>query len=235
MFRPGQTAGRPVRGHALDFAAGGDTGWHRHPRGQLVHALSGTLTCDTVDGTWLVPPDRAVWLPPGRRHRLAAQGPVAARLLYLRPDVWDGGTRCRVLAVGPLLARRFPLRMGETGEVTPATPWEDLFLPLEPDPEAGPIAVEVAYRILPANAEDFLDALSQMRAPRRRDGATFWRVYRDLSDPARYVERFIVTSWAEYLHQRARATQADQEIEAHLRTFLLDGESVSVQHYIAER
>ncbi|MBL8336471.1 MAG: MFS transporter [Rhodoferax sp.] len=139
------------------------------------------------------------------------------------------------MAVGPLLARRFPLRMGETGEVTPATPWEDLFLPLEPDPEAGPIAVEVAYRILPANAEDFLDALSQMRAPRRRDGATFWRVYRDLSDPARYVERFIVTSWAEYLHQRARATQADQEIEAHLRTFLLDGESVSVQHYIAER
>ena len=44
-----------------------------------------------------------------------------------------------------------------------------------------------------------------------------------------------MTSWAEYLHQRARATQADQEIEAHLRTFLLDGESVSVQHYIAER
>ena len=65
--------------------------------------------------------------------------------------------------------------------------------------------------------------------------ATFWRVYRDLSDPSRYVERFIVSSWAEYLHQRARATQADQEIEAHLRTFLIDGESVSMQHYIAER
>ena len=141
------------------------------------------------------------------------------------------------MAVGPLLARRFPLRMGETGEVTPATPWEDLFLSLshEPDPEAGPIAVEMGYRILPANAEDFLDAISQMRAPRRRDGATFWRVYRDLSDPSRYVERFIVSSWAEYLHQRARATQADQEIEAHLRTFLIDGETVSMQHYIAER
>jgi hypothetical protein len=127
--------------------------------------------------------------------------------------------------------------MGETGEVTPATPWEDLFqsLSTQPDPEAGPIAVEMGYRILPANAEDFLDAISQLRAPRRRDGATFWRVYRDLSDPSRYVERFIVTSWAEYLHQRARATRADQEIEAHLRTFLLEGETVTMQHYIAER
>jgi hypothetical protein len=139
------------------------------------------------------------------------------------------------MAVGPLMARRFPLRMGETGEVTQATPWEDLFLSYEPDPEAGPIAVEMGYRVLPANAEDFLDAISQMRAPRRRDGATFWRIYRDLSDPSRYVERFIVTSWADYLHQRARATLADQEIEAHLRTFLIEGESVTMQHYIAER
>ena len=72
--------------------------------------------------------------------------------------------------------------------------------------------------------------------PRRgaRDGATFWRVYRDLGDSSRYVERFIVTSWADYLHQRARATLADQELEARVRTFLLPGESATTQHYIAE-
>lgn len=103
MFRPGQSAGRPVKAHAEDFPARHDTGWHRHPRAQLVHALAGTLTCETVDGTWIVPPDRAVWIPPGRRHRLTATGPVAARLLYLGAGVWDGGPHCRVLAVGPLL------------------------------------------------------------------------------------------------------------------------------------
>ncbi len=92
-----------MKGHAEDFPAGHDTGWHRHPRGQLVHALTGTLTCETVDGTWVVPPDRAVWVPPGRRHRLTAHGPVAVRLLYLRDDLWDGGPHCRVLAAGPLL------------------------------------------------------------------------------------------------------------------------------------
>ncbi len=139
------------------------------------------------------------------------------------------------MAAGLLLARPFPVRMGEAHEVTQATPWEKLFVVDEPDPEAGPVAVQVGYRIRAEDAAAFLEAVSQMRAPRRRDGATFWRVYRDLSDPTRYVERFIVTSWADYLHQRARATLADQDLETRVRAFMLPGEGVTTQHYIAER
>ena len=74
-----------------------------------------------------------------------------------------------------------------------------------------------------------------MTAPRRRDGATFWRIYKDLGEPSRYVERFIVASWADYLHQRARATLADQTLESELRVYLAPGESVHTSHYIAER
>ncbi len=102
-------------------------------------------------------------------------------------------------------------------------------------PEAGPVAVEIGYRIREEDAAAFLDAASLLRAPRRRDGATFWRIYRDLSNPQRFVERFIVTSWADYLHQRARGTLADQELEAQVRAFLMPGEAVTMQHYIAER
>ena len=97
------------------------------------------------------------------------------------------------------------------------------------------MAVEIGYRIHELDAPAFLDAVSQLRGPRRRDGATFWRIYRDLSDAQRYVERFIVTSWADYLHQRARGTLADQELEAQVRAFVLPGEPVTMQHYIAER
>ncbi len=136
---------------------------------------------------------------------------------------------------GMALARPFPLRMGEQHEVTPGTPWEELFIVAEPDPQDGPVAVEVAYRIREGAAAAFLDAVTQLRAPRRRDGATFWRIYRDLADSSRYVERFIVTSWADYLHQRARATMADQELELRVREFLAPGETVTMQHYIAER
>jgi MFS family permease len=139
------------------------------------------------------------------------------------------------MAAGALLARHFPLRMGAAHEVTQATPWEELFVANEPAPDAGPVAVEIGYRIRSAEAAAFLEAVSEMKAIRRRDGATFWRVYRDLSDPAHYAERFIVTSWADYLHQRARATLADQEIERMVRSFTIDGEPVTVQHFIAER
>jgi MFS family permease len=139
------------------------------------------------------------------------------------------------MAAGLLLARPFPLRMGDRQDVTPGTPWEELFVVAEPDPDDGPVAVEVGYRIRAGESAAFLDAVAQLRAPRRRDGATFWRTYRDLGDPSRYVERFIVTSWADYLHQRARATVADQALEATVREFLAPGEGVTMQHYIAER
>ena len=60
-------------------------------------------------------------------------------------------------------------------------------------------------------------------------------MYRDLEDPSRYVERFIVASWADYLHQRARATLADQELEARVREFVRAGAGVEMKHFIAER
>ncbi|HSC01414.1 MAG TPA: MFS transporter, partial [Burkholderiaceae bacterium] len=42
------------------------------------------------------------------------------------------------MLAGLLLKRPFPLRMGLDPEVTPAAPWEDLFVAEEPDPQAGP-------------------------------------------------------------------------------------------------
>jgi hypothetical protein len=139
------------------------------------------------------------------------------------------------MLAGPLLAGRYPLRMGEASDVTQAEPSRALAVLAEPEPEAGPVAVEVAYRVRPEAAGAFLDAITLMRAPRQRDGAGFWRVYRDLSYPDRFVERFIVRSWAAYLHQRARTTEADLAIEARLRTFLVEGIEVTTSHYIAER
>ena len=145
-------------------------------------------------------------------------------------------TAALLMVAGTLLARRFPLRMGEAADVTPVvTMWEDFAVADEPAPEEGPVAVEIGYRVRAEDLPEFLEAASLLRAPRRRDGATFWRLYRDLAEPARYVERFIVTSWADYLHQRARSTMSDQELDDRVRSFLVPGETVTMQHYIAER
>jgi MFS family permease len=138
-----------------------------------------------------------------------------------------------VASVG--LARRYPLRMGADDEVTLATQSDELSVAREPEFEAGPVAVEVVYRIREADAQRFLDTVQLLAVPRRRDGATFWRIYRDLDDSTRYVERFIVTSWADYLRQRSRATVASRELEAQARGFQVANEPVVTRHYLAER
>ena len=133
------------------------------------------------------------------------------------------------------LARRFPLRMGAESDVTLAMHWDEVFVAQEPNFEAGPVAVEVVHRIHESDAQQFLDAAHLLAVPRRRDGATFWRVYRDLGDPTRYVEQFIVASWADYLRQRSRATVASRELEAQARRFQVPEEPVVMRHYLAER
>ncbi|MBU4422221.1 MAG: MFS transporter [Gammaproteobacteria bacterium] len=174
-------------------------------------------------------------------HMVAALGAFAmgsafwgasSDLIGLTPTLCVAAA-CMVASL--LLAKPMPLRMGALHEVTQATPWDELFIEAEPLPEAGPVAVEVGYRIAPGTDAAFLDTIGRMKAPRRRDGATFWRVYKDLGEPSRYVERFIVESWAGYLHQRARATLADQALETEVRAFLAPGEIVRMSHYIAER
>ena len=185
--------------------------------------------------------------PPWVRSRAAALHTVSALGSFAIGSAFWGGVSgiaglsaalCAAAAVmvgGAFLARPFPLRIGDVQEVTPGASWEELYVKDEPHPEDGPVSVEVSYRIREGEAEEFLHAVTQLRDSRRRDGATLWRVYRDLGDASRYVERFIVASWADYLHQRARSTLADQELEARVREFVREGEGVTMQHYIAER
>ena len=37
---------------------------HMHRRGQLLHAVSGVMRVETAQAAWIVPPARALWLPP---------------------------------------------------------------------------------------------------------------------------------------------------------------------------
>ncbi len=143
-------------------------------------------------------------------------------------------TAAAVLTSGLLLAKPFPLKMGLAPDVTPA-PLQHLLVADEPDPEAGPVAVEVIYQVRPEAIEAFLNQVALQRSPRRRDGASFWRIYRDLDDRQRYVERFIVQSWADYLRQRARQTLTDRDVEASLQAHLVDGAAIQTRHYLAER
>jgi MFS family permease len=85
--------------------------------------------------------------------------------------------------------------------------------------DAGPILVTVEYDVIAEKTSEFLDAMYKYGRIRRRDGASRWGVYRDLETESRYIETFIVHSWAEHLRQHERLTQADREIEEQLLTY----------------
>jgi len=61
-----------------------------------------------------------------------------------------------------------------------------------------------------------VQAIHKYERIRRRDGAFRWGTYRDLENPNRYLETFLVDSWAEHLRQHERTTRADREIEERL-------------------
>ncbi len=77
---------------------------HFHDRDQLVYASRGVMTIRTRDGTWVVPPNRAVWIPAEISHSITMSGAVAMRTLYLKPGIAMGLPRdCCVINVSALL------------------------------------------------------------------------------------------------------------------------------------
>ena len=50
---------------------GFETGFHSHRKAQCVLAVSGVLTCEAEGGIWIVPPQTAIWIPPGVEPGLA--------------------------------------------------------------------------------------------------------------------------------------------------------------------
>ncbi|MCD0420550.1 helix-turn-helix transcriptional regulator [Rubrivivax sp. JA1024] len=84
---------------------------HSHPQAQLIYAITGVVSVTTANGTWVVPPSRAVWVPAGVEHDTQSRAAVQFRSLLIDsteakglPDV------CTAIEVTPLL-RELILRL----------------------------------------------------------------------------------------------------------------------------
>lgn len=55
---------------------------HMHREAQLVYAARGTMQVTTPKGRWLVPPDRAVWVPAQLPHAIDVLADIEMRTLY---------------------------------------------------------------------------------------------------------------------------------------------------------
>ncbi len=116
-----------------------------------------------------------------------------------------------LLACSAISSVWLPIRHNaEEVDLTPSAYWPDPELVFEPDPEDGPVLVLRSYDVPAENADDFLAAMVFVGRSRQRTGAMEWRLYRDVGVLDRYVEAFVVRSWAEHMHQhQERLTAAD--------------------------
>ncbi len=130
------------------------------------------------------------------------------------------------------LNRRVKVSLADEADVTPGAQLPDLAIALEPSPDDGPVLIQIEYRIEPANREAFLKAIYPVEATRRRNGAASWRIYRDLEQDGRFVERFVIASWAEYIRLRARMTMSDRRIQEQVQQLQQAGVPLRVSRFL---
>lgn len=89
---------------SYDYISGHEVVEHFHREDQLVFACKGVMTIRTNEGVWIVPPQRAVWIPDGIAHSIRMAGGVSMRTLYFAQKFVKALPRhCFVMNVSPLL------------------------------------------------------------------------------------------------------------------------------------
>ena len=137
------------------------------------------------------------------------------------------------LALGVVATLRFPLVLGEGTSLAPSRHWPAPLLPIEPEPDRGPVLVTLEYHVDPERAAEFVRVLHRLGHSRQRGGAVRWGLWQDAEDGSRWIESFVDASWLEHLRHHERLTVADRELEAAARAFHLGPEPPRLQRYLA--
>ncbi len=119
-----------------------------------------------------------------------------------------------VLAAGALVGLRSPVPDTTTLDRTLSAHWPTPQLTIAPGDSDGPVLVTLVHRVPEANAAAFTDAMHRVGRSRRRTGALRWELHRDGTDPTRFLESYLIGTWAEHVRQHTtRQTGADRRVE----------------------
>jgi MFS family permease len=118
-------------------------------------------------------------------------------------------------------------------DLAPVQYWPQPVSVVDPDSNAGPVLVTVEWPVQPDKSVEFVAAMRPVGRSRKRTGATMWGLFRDIDDPAVFVETFVVATWHEHLRQHLeRGTVLDQRTEAYTRTFLVPDRTPKIRHFL---
>jgi len=147
----------------------------------------------------------------------ATWGALAGRIGIHAALMWAGAGTVATTVLG--LFFKLP---DSTADLTPWAHWRtpNVLDQNSAIADSGPILVTVEYDVEPQREEDFLRAMHGYERIRRRDGAYQWGIFRDVESPSRFLEEFLVDSWAEHLRQHERLTRADSEVTERVQSLV---------------
>jgi len=136
------------------------------------------------------------------------------------------------MLLGALLGRWLPLAQTEALNLDLLRTWKEPTTVVPVDARTGPVVVTIEYLIREHDIVDFLDAMTERRRIRRRDGARNWRLLRDLADPQLWIERYEAPTWLDYVRHNNRITHHDAVIPQRLRALHHGSEPPRVRRMI---
>ena len=124
--------------------------------------------------------------------------------------------------IGTLMLVLFARLPDSTADLSPWNHWRMpvVVRDVGADLTQGPVLVTIEYAVIPERQAEFVEAIQHYARIRRRDGAYRWGIFRDTEVADRYLEIFLVHSWAEHLRQHERQTQADRALERRLHSYV---------------
>lgn len=104
MNEAADRASAPVVGLTDEFPPERTLARHSHRKGQLLYATEGVMHLHAPEGVWVLPPQRALWIPPGLEHGFSCRRTTRVLALWAQPDaIRLASDRCRVVDAHPLL------------------------------------------------------------------------------------------------------------------------------------
>lgn len=226
------TPQRPLRAKWRRMAASTRIEPHRHPWAQVALSTTGVIRMTAGHGTYLVPPSRALWVPPDVEHAITVVEDAEIRTLYVHPTArflrdaqglptpFSSWPECRVLEVSPLLRELVPHLDASPGPV-PASAREQRLADLVLDElrRAAPVRLGLA---LPADKR--LRALCEavLDDPLRHATLDGWASQAGASSRtlARLFRQELGTTFGEWRQQarlaKALALAADRRPMSHI-------------------
>lgn len=215
-----------VRTYPVRFTHGYASAAHDHAWHQLSYASAGVMRVSTADSAWIVPPNRAVWIPAGVSHAEEMRGQGTMRSLYFADAIARALPRhCAVMTV-PALLRELILEATAHGALNAAVPAQkrlalvivDRLALLEParsqnlpmPRDARALAIAQRLQKNPANEED-LSALARRAGASTRTAQRLFKQETGLSF-AQWRQRLRLLAAVERLGRGGSVTDAALDV-----------------------